>query len=147
MYGTEILRGLRPHDLEALARAHDGVAESLRRAAIERAGDLARSERARRLIENLAQLPDAAARLARHAGVAPCAAAQQIGAETGVPAETVAHYMKRRTDELRRLARGRRDREVMRLARLGWSNAEIGRKLALHPSSVSRIVQKALRDS
>jgi DNA-binding NarL/FixJ family response regulator len=42
-------------------------------------------------------------------------------------------------------ARAMRDREIMRCARLGWSNAEIGAQFALHPKSVSRVVQRVLK--
>jgi DNA-binding NarL/FixJ family response regulator len=41
--------------------------------------------------------------------------------------------------------RDKRDMEIMRLARRGWSNAMIGRRMELSAPQISRIVQKALR--
>ena len=43
------------------------------------------------------------------------------------------------------VARGRRNRHIMRLAALGHSNAEIAAQVGLHPKSISRIIQKELR--
>jgi lambda repressor-like predicted transcriptional regulator len=43
--------------------------------------------------------------------------------------------------------RVRRDIDVMRLARQGHSNAEIARRHGLHPSTISTIVQRVLRDA
>ncbi len=42
-------------------------------------------------------------------------------------------------------AKARRNREIMRLARLGWTNVEISAAVHLHPKSISRIVQATLR--
>lgn len=45
----------------------------------------------------------------------------------------------------RRSERRLRNQEIMRAAGRGWTNAEIAARMNLHPSSVSRIVQAALR--
>jgi DNA-binding NarL/FixJ family response regulator len=44
-----------------------------------------------------------------------------------------------------RAAEARRNREIMRHARLGWTNAEIGAQFGLHEKHVSRIVSAAIR--
>lgn len=44
-------------------------------------------------------------------------------------------------------AKRRRDLEVMRLAARGWQNPMIARRLGLHPSTVSKIVQRQLRST
>jgi hypothetical protein len=50
--------------------------------------------------------------------------------------------MRRALREGERLAR---DREVMRLAHRGWSNDRIGKRLKLHPVTVSKIIGRILR--
>jgi DNA-binding NarL/FixJ family response regulator len=47
--------------------------------------------------------------------------------------------------QIRKARRLERSIAVMRLARLGYSNAEIARRIGCHPSTVSRIVQAELR--
>jgi DNA-binding NarL/FixJ family response regulator len=45
----------------------------------------------------------------------------------------------------KRLAQISRDREIMRLARRGLTNAVIGARVGLHPVTVSKIVQRILK--
>ena len=65
----------------------------------------------------------------------------------GVPPETTMFYLRRHGVVQRRINRARRDREIMRLAALGWIDARIGARVGLHPGSVSRIVQRVLRET
>jgi len=44
-------------------------------------------------------------------------------------------------------AREMRNREIMALARRGWTNKEIGARFNLHPVSISRIIQRQLKGS
>jgi len=48
---------------------------------------------------------------------------------------------------LRLRARQRRDLETVRLARRGWSNEMIGKRIGVAPSTVSRIVQRSLAET
>lgn len=45
------------------------------------------------------------------------------------------------------LGRFLRNMEIMRLARAGYQNGEIAEKVDLHPGSVSRIIQREIRNS
>ena len=45
----------------------------------------------------------------------------------------------------RALERIARNREIMRLAARGWSNDLIGRRVKLHPVTISKIIQRTLR--
>ncbi len=45
----------------------------------------------------------------------------------------------------RQALRRKRNMELMRLARRGWSNDQIARKLKLHPTTVSKIIQHELK--
>lgn len=48
-------------------------------------------------------------------------------------------------DEGPKMARRRRDLNIMQLAARGWSNAELGEKFSLSESAVSRVVRRELR--
>ena len=93
-----------------------------------------------------AALLSAAARVKRLGADIPEEQAVAAVAEaTGLPRETVAAnvaQIRRLTEQARRF---QRDREIMALARRGHHNAEIGRRVKLHPGTVSRIIQAALR--
>lgn len=62
-----------------------------------------------------------------------------------VPLETVTLRWQLHQRPRRRMAKEKRNREILRLARRGWSNAELARHFGLAPSTVSRIVADALR--
>lgn len=47
--------------------------------------------------------------------------------------------------ERRSSQRQQRDREILRAAARGWTNAKIAKRWAMHPSTVSRIVARAMR--
>lgn len=47
--------------------------------------------------------------------------------------------------ERSRVARRRRDINIVRLARRGYSDGEIGELYGMHPKSVSRIIREQLR--
>ncbi len=69
---------------------------------------------------------------------------RQLEAE-GIPSPSTLFYWKRHQTAQRRIARARRNRQVMRLAALGWHDRDIDPRVGLHPKSVSRIVQRELR--
>lgn len=51
------------------------------------------------------------------------------------------------TAKRRTTAKIARNRQIMRLASLGWSNEEIGGQFALHPKHITRIVQGTLKSA
>ena len=66
--------------------------------------------------------------------------ARELPCETGSARLILAEQWGRRG----RAAEARRNREVMRLARLGWTNAEIGAEFGLTPKHISRLISEAL---
>lgn len=68
-----------------------------------------------------------------------------IAVQEGVLIETVRYYYEKELRVRKRDERCRRDRDIMRLAARGWTNARIAARVGLHPDSVSRIVQRTLR--
>ncbi len=143
MYPTSILRGLRPEELRLLAQAHDDQAEALRAAASRRGDEITRAAAAQKLVAYLHSLPDLVA--ARAQSMPEDAAIRMVSRETGVPLETVAAHWRHAKKRIAEEARERRNREIMRLAARGWTNSAIGARLDLHPSTVARIIQRALR--
>ncbi len=69
---------------------------------------------------------------------------RQLEAE-GIPSPSTLFYWKRHQTAQRRIARQAQPPGLMRLAALGWHDRDIGPRVALHPKSVSRIVQRELR--
>ena len=63
----------------------------------------------------------------------------------GIPEPTTLYHWRRYQKVQERLRRAHRDREILRLAALGWSNAAIAEVFALSKSHISRIIQKTLR--
>lgn len=70
--------------------------------------------------------------------------AQALEAQ-GTPRETTLAYWHRHRKAQERLSRARRNRDILRMASLGWTDKRIGASVGLHAKSVSRIVQKELR--
>lgn len=62
-----------------------------------------------------------------------------------IPPDTVYAWQKRKRRADRAAKRAERNREIMRLAALGWTNAEIGRRVRLSPGYVSQVISKTLR--
>ncbi len=65
--------------------------------------------------------------------------------ENGLHVETVISWQVRKQRADRRARRLERNREVMRLAALGWTNAQIGHRVGLSPAYISQIISKQLR--
>lgn len=63
-----------------------------------------------------------------------------------LPVETVAHYVALHTKKIRRKNRDHRNRDIMRRARLGQTNAQIAARWNLSTRQVQRIIS-ACRDS
>ncbi|MET4701994.1 hypothetical protein ABIE65_005043 [Constrictibacter sp. MBR-5] len=87
---------------------------------------------------------------ARHAalvaaGTAHDAAADRIAAEMHVPAGTVAAYLDRHARAAAAAERAERNREIMRHARAGLSNAAIGRLVGLSGYQVGKIVRSEVK--
>ena len=143
MYGGDTLRRLPPDALEALAEAHEEMAREIRSAADRRRGEITKERNAERRVDSLLTLAELVE--ARAQSVSLERAIEMVAAETGCPAETVAHYVARREKELKTAKRKARDIEILRLASRGWSNAEISDRVGLAPGSISRIVQRSLR--
>lgn len=89
----------------------------------------------------------------RRADLKARAAKASAMVQTGTDIATAAELMGLRPDQmdmLERLAardrkaaeRSRRDRQVFKLVRLGFTDAEIGARLGLHPKTVNRIYRQ-----
>ncbi len=65
----------------------------------------------------------------------------------GIPPETTLHYWKEHQRVQKRIERARRDRTIMRLAARGWTNKQIALRVGLHEKSVSRIIQRLLKNN
>ena len=138
------LRALDARTLDQLAKHYAAQAKDCRIA------EEIKSRRAERRAwaehkAGLLALPDLVA--ARAFSVGTGTAIRLVAKETGLPAETVQANWRRHLAEKERRARISRDRAIMRRARLGQSNAEIGESVGLHPASISRIVQRILRET
>jgi DNA-binding NarL/FixJ family response regulator len=73
------------------------------------------------------------------------AALDAASAQTGIIPETIAYHWKKALHARKNDTSGGRAIEVVRLAAKGWTNAEIGKELGIHPNSVSRIISKKIR--
>ena len=62
-----------------------------------------------------------------------------------VPRETVERYWSRHLKAIARHERIERDRKILRQAAQGFTNDQIAEHFGLHPSTVSRIIQRHLR--
>ncbi|PLW75415.1 hypothetical protein C0081_20325 [Cohaesibacter celericrescens] len=69
----------------------------------------------------------------------------QFAREHNLPIETVKSWQKRQERQTMDAKKIERDRSIMRLARKGWTNSEIGKALGLHANSISRIISKQKR--
>jgi hypothetical protein len=66
-----------------------------------------------------------------------------VALKTDVLVETVRFYWKR-SKLMAKITRANRNREIMRLAARGWTNAAIAKRVDMHPKSISRIIQRQL---
>lgn len=112
--------------LEMKARAADG--QQLWKNRMKRKWEAARA--ARRFVEGGWYYRDA---------LSLCAASY------GVREATIEIWLQDEYRACRAARRFWRDREIMRLAGLGWTNAQIGAHVGLTPQWVSRIIQRQLR--
>lgn len=73
-------------------------------------------------------------------------AMQQTEKETNVPIPSIKNAWNRFTHDKSVYEARRRNRLIVELAAMGFTNANIGKKVNLHPNSVSRIISKARKD-
>lgn len=65
--------------------------------------------------------------------------------QNALPIESIAWYVEREKKEDKFVARWWRDREIMRLAYLGWTNKAIGARVGLSEQWTSTLLQRRLR--
>lgn len=122
----------RPSDWERLGLRFEHLSphlDRLERGAVDHVLRYFRAQSAL-LVRKRAEL-DRRARLTRGARAAVAA----------LPPDPAGAYGRQR---LRLADAAARDIEIMRLARRGWSNAMIGRRMGLHPTTVSKLIRRAL---
>lgn len=144
MYATATLRGLEPAQLIELAKAHEQQAAALRAAAERRAEETAMHRATKARMDTLDRLPAMVARFEGQ-GMTRGEALACVALSTGVPAGTVAQRMFRAEKKAKADQRAARERAVMSLATSGHGNAEIARRVGVHPGTVARIVQRQIR--
>jgi hypothetical protein len=141
---------LRPSRLRDMAAELEAEADYLRRKAeeIEDArADKERADRRRRLIR------DAALDVVRGADLDAQARRVSLAltGERSATPDDMRRIIAWECQTARTAVAARRDREIMLMARHGWTNAEIAAQLprlgfkTVHPKSISRIIQQCLR--
>ena len=139
MYATATLRGLEPDQLLELAEAHERQAAVLRAAATRRTEEIDMHRATKAHFEKLAGAPALVDQYERE-GVDRATAISVTAFRLDVPAATVSTYLRKREKQ----RKTDRDGEVVRLICEGHSNAEIARRVGVHPGTVARIVQRRL---
>ena len=124
---ARFLRALSDH-LDAQGQAHERTLE-------------ARREAARHLAKTHSLGTTIATRMAEGRTFDEVAAELE---RQGVQGGTILYYWRRYQIAQAKIERAHRDREILRLAARGWSNAELGAKFKLSKSRISRIVRKAI---
>lgn len=70
------------------------------------------------------------------------AAIELVALETGVPVQTVMVYWKKKAKLMRKAARDKRNRQIMRMVARGWTDAAIAKRVDMHPKSIRRIIKQ-----
>mgnify|MGYP000536592238 CR=1 FL=1 len=73
-------------------------------------------------------------------------AMSRTSTETGAPITSIERAWNRFTHDKSIYETRRRNRLILELAAMGFSNADIGKKVHLHSNSVSRIISRARKD-
>lgn len=133
---THFLRS--PAALRAAAAALDREAKELSKQA-------ERMEARRELIGNMVDGPRELSRdyaTLINAGWSHDAALAELAAAHNLPNETIEYRLSENDDRQARLTKFQRDREIVRLARRGYTNKEIADRVGFkHANSVSRIIR------
>lgn len=128
-------------DLMKMARVLEKMAQELRREAM--AVDKSNGD-ADRFRANSERWPADYAELIE-TGSSPETAILQIAIRDAAPVDSVAWHVRQAAKEDRQNEIEARNREILRLARTGWTNKELGKKFGLHHITVSRIITRAMR--
>lgn len=134
-------------ELAALAQAVrelERAASVLRRQMHDHQSKLARKRDARDRIESFKKAGRAALRLERD-GIELGTAALRVSQAQGIPVETVALWQERARRGGTAQERAARNREVLRLAARGWTNAKLARRFGLSERTITRIVSGQFR--
>ncbi|HLY06084.1 MAG TPA: hypothetical protein VKR31_10080 [Rhizomicrobium sp.] len=131
----------RARALEAAARELESEATRLRRAAAVQEDLESHAERMESVPRALRQV-----RLRMDRGVPEASAIAQAADIFELPPASLAVWWRESIDRTRHGERWRRDREIMRLAWAGKTNAEIGKLVKLAPGSVSRVIRAKIRE-
>lgn len=127
-------------DLIKMARVLERMAQDLRREAMS--VDMSNAARE--------QFKAASARWpteyadAVESGIEPETAILQLAIRDSAPVDTVAYHVRAAARDDDRQQIDIRNREILRLARTGWTNRQLSEKFGLHPVTVSRIIRRAL---
>lgn len=130
-----------PQALRAMAHFYASEARRLIAAAGEIERRQSRRAAAKRHIEKLV----IAGQAAQDSDLPIEEAARVIAAAHDVPEATIRAHAKKAERAKRNADRARRDREIMRLAALGWINRDIGQHIGLSERQVQRIISTILK--
>lgn len=137
------LRFLDHITLNDLADFFDGQAENCRQKAIQQA--FSNDEKKAAGIDFIIRTPRIVMRHLK-TGCTLHEAIRKTAHETSVPETSIKNAWKRFCYDKSLYEMKRRNRLILELATMGFSNADIGRKVNLHPNSVSRIITRARKD-
>lgn len=73
-------------------------------------------------------------------------AIEKTAQETGAPVVSIERAWRRFTQDKNLYTLRRRNRLILELVAMGFTNADIGRKVNLHPNSVSRIIAQTRQE-
>lgn len=132
-------------DLENVAKALEKQALELRKQAAKLDNQLTRDQANKKLVATLTGYGKAAAKAHnwRKTGLDSAFCATFFPPHT--PIETAIHYTRLGCDAERHRIKSQRDRDAMRRARLGETNAAIGKALGISSRTVSKIISEGLR--
>lgn len=134
------LRQLDRYSLADLAEYFDKQAEICRQKALEDTENAA--EKQAGAVDFLMRTPRIVMRHLR-LGCTLTEAQQKTAALTGAPLGSIENAWSRFCSDKSTYELRRRNRVILELAGMGFANADISRKMALHPNSVSRIISQA----
>jgi DNA-binding NarL/FixJ family response regulator len=139
--------GLGTLDAKSLREMADWAGH-LQKQCLDAAEDAERLEAERALVkERRRQVMESPALLAHYltSGLSMDMAVKATAQATGLEPEAIRLFMRKAKKNADRLAKEKRNRRILRLAKDGLSDREIGERLKLHQKSVARIISQERR--
>ena len=140
---NEKLKYVDSYTLNDLANYMEKQAEELRAQAAEQA--INQSEKNSFAVDHIIRTPRIVMRYLK-TGCTLIEAKTKAANDCSLPIGTIDNAWSRFCMDKSNYELKRRNRLILELACLGFTNSDIGKKVGLHPNSVSRIITKARRD-